>query len=201
MTSRLESLISPLLEELRAIRTLLEGKPAQADLFAPPKPAPKPKPVKVTMERALEMAPDFGELYQQHPRRESGVDAFKAYQQTESIQPAHAELMRIHKAHCRLWSTREPDKIPLLATWLRGQKWNDQAPGLLRPVPAPATPAVPVDLATLKRQLQGDVGGHLRRHGVTQPQLGEILSELDDLNEEPALREWAEGAKRRWTST
>lgn len=69
---------------------------------------------------------DFEKFWAAFPRKEAKKDAMKAWLQMDSGQrfAAVASL----PVHVRFWnlSGRERQYLPLPATWLRGERWNDE---------------------------------------------------------------------------
>jgi len=68
----------------------------------------------------------FEEFWAAYPRREAKRDAQKAWQQMNEDQRFAAK--HAIGVHARYWdmSGRERRYIPLPATWLRGQRWEDE---------------------------------------------------------------------------
>ncbi len=85
--------------------------------------------------------PDFIAWYQKFPRREARADAWKAWRQTEGVRPALDVLITaVARQTLELdWCRERRRFIPLPATWLRGQRWDDDFD-----VPEAVLPAKPL---------------------------------------------------------
>lgn len=180
------------------------AKLAQAGLdvlgAAKPKP-PRTKPVpaaKLSLSEALAQVPEFKEFWTAYPKRQGGVDAFKAWQQTGSSRPPLPSLLSVLRRQVAgLWAGSEARFVPLAGTWLRGERWNDEVGGgAVVPMPAAARASPGVDLPALKRAVQAEVGGALAGRKLPQ-ELALILDEIDNFTDEKELREWAKDAVRR----
>lgn len=69
---------------------------------------------------------DFEQFWQHYPRRDAKKDALKAWLQMDSGE-RFAAVASI-PIHVRYWQSagRTRETIPLPATWLRGERWNDE---------------------------------------------------------------------------
>lgn len=159
----------------------------------------KPVPAaKLSLSEALAQVPEFAEFWTAYPKRQGGVDAFKAWQQTASSRPPLPSLLSaLRRQVAGLWAGSEARFVPLAGTWLRGERWNDEVGGgAVVPMPAAARASPGVDLPALKRAVQAEVGGALGGR-VSREELAEILDEMETINDEPSLRRWADEAVRR----
>lgn len=159
----------------------------------------KPVPAaKLSLSEALAQVPEFAEFWTAYPKRQGGVDAFKAWQQTASSRPPLSSLLSaLRRQVAGLWAGSEARFVPLAGTWLRGERWNDEVGGgAVVPMPAAARASPGVDLPALKRAVQAEVGGALGGR-VSREELAEILDEMETINDEPSLRRWADEAVRR----
>lgn len=168
--------------------------------------AAKPKPprtkavptAKLSLSEALAQVPEFAAFWTAYPKRQGGVDALKAWQQTSSSRPPLPSLLSaLRRQVAGLWAGSEARFVPLAGTWLRGERWNDEVGGgAVVPMPAAARASPSVDLAALKRAVQAEVGGALGGR-VSREELALILDEMETINDEPSLRRWADEAVRR----
>ena len=85
--------------------------------------------------------PEFETLWAQHPNGKAKKDARKAWGQTAKVRPPLSEILSSHARQCleASWKKDGGAFVPLLATWLRGERWNDGAkrtvvPPVMRPV-------------------------------------------------------------------
>lgn len=71
---------------------------------------------------------DFDQFWAVWPKRVAKADARKAWKQTEDVRPPIDELIKIVKAHCMTdkWMKDDGEFIPHPATWLRGERWEDE---------------------------------------------------------------------------
>lgn len=79
---------------------------------------------------------DFEALWAQHPNGKAKKDARKAWGQTEKVRPPLAEILSAHARQCSEpgWKKDGGAFVPLLATWLRGERWNDGTKRTVVPV-------------------------------------------------------------------
>ena len=93
-----------------------------------PVPVPVPDPRSCTLSpKDKECAPldDFDQFWQAYPKKAAKKDAKKAWGQTASVRPpidTLLEALRIH-SEGRQWQS---GVYPHAATWLRGERWNDE---------------------------------------------------------------------------
>lgn len=159
----------------------------------------KPVPAaKLSLSEALAQVPEFAEFWTAYPKRQGGVDAFKAWQQTASSRPPLPSLLSaLQRQVAGLWAGSEARFVPLAGTWLRGERWNDEVGGgAVVPMPAAARASPGVDLPALKRAVQAEVGGALGGR-MSREALAVLLDEMETINDEPSLRRWADEAVRR----
>ena len=68
----------------------------------------------------------FDDFYALYPRHSARLDAFKAWGQIGSDNQRKA--LEALPAHVRAWQAKGTEKhfIPLPASWLRGERWDDE---------------------------------------------------------------------------
>jgi hypothetical protein len=117
-------------------------------------------------EEKEKKARDFEAFWAAYPRKEAKKDAETAWQQVTV--PVEVLVAAIEaKRRSEDWTKAKGQFIPLPATWLRGKRWEDQAPTVGVTVPAPANAdaalqkikadaakAAPPSLETLERMAQ-----------------------------------------------
>jgi hypothetical protein len=98
---------------------LTDAKPMLTDA---PEPEPEPEPDKKHLAIASPLFDDFWQLW---PRREGKANAVKAWQKAVR-KISEAEL--VEKARAYVTSPTVPAKqfVPHAATWLNGERWNDE---------------------------------------------------------------------------
>ena len=71
---------------------------------------------------------DFQEFWNVWPKRCAKADARKAWEQTKDIRPELTNLLNAVKAACKTeaWMKDGGKYIPHPATWLRGERWDDE---------------------------------------------------------------------------
>ena len=71
---------------------------------------------------------DFHEFWNVWPKRCAKADARKAWAQTKDIRPELTNLLNAVKAACKTesWMKDGGKYIPHPATWLRGERWDDE---------------------------------------------------------------------------
>ena len=71
---------------------------------------------------------DFQEFWNVWPKRCAKADARKAWAQTKDIRPELTNLLNAVKAACKTeaWMKDGGKYIPHPATWLRGERWDDE---------------------------------------------------------------------------
>ena len=71
---------------------------------------------------------EFEEFWKHYPRKVAKADARKAWQQTKNVRPELTMLISAIKAHCKTeqWMRNSGAFIPYPATWLRGERWEDE---------------------------------------------------------------------------
>lgn len=71
---------------------------------------------------------DFEEFWKVWPKRCAKADARKAWAQTKDIRPELTNLLNAVKAACKTeaWMKDGGKYIPHPATWLRGERWEDE---------------------------------------------------------------------------
>lgn len=70
----------------------------------------------------------FDEFWKAYPRKVAKAEARKAWQQTEKIRPPIEQLIAAIKAQSgtEQWMRGNGQFIPYAATWLRGERWEDE---------------------------------------------------------------------------
>lgn len=71
---------------------------------------------------------EFDTFWKAYPKKVAKGDARKAWSQTESIRPELTELLAAIEAQTKSdqWRRNEGQFIPYPATWLRGERWDDE---------------------------------------------------------------------------
>jgi hypothetical protein len=132
--------------------------------IALPEPEPDPNPTR-TPNRSCASADaerEFDAWYATYPRKRGKGQAAKAYRAARKKATAETLLAAIEQQAASLIS-RGPDYCPYPATWLNGERWNDQPDAQ---IPQPRT-RVQEHLA-LVQQLAAEENGH-----PTIPQIGQ----------------------------
>jgi len=69
----------------------------------------------------------FEKFYQAYPRKQSKKDAEKAFMKLKpDLELLEKILGSLEKQKCVEWQNKEMKHIPLPATWLNGERWNDE---------------------------------------------------------------------------
>lgn len=75
---------------------------------------------------------DFSDFWALYPRRVAKKDALIAW--TKIPQSSHVEILTSLFEWRRIWQDRgEMDFVPYPATWLRGERWEDEYPSHHQP--------------------------------------------------------------------
>jgi len=71
---------------------------------------------------------EFETFWNAYPRKVAKAEAKKAWKQTEAIRPEMDTLLHAIKAACKTeqWMKSGGAFIPYPATWLRGERWEDE---------------------------------------------------------------------------
>jgi 2'-5' RNA ligase len=71
---------------------------------------------------------DFNTFWALYPKKVAKADARKAWLQTKDIRPELTNLLNAVKAACKTeaWMKDGGKYIPHPATWLRGERWDDE---------------------------------------------------------------------------
>ena len=71
---------------------------------------------------------DFDTFWKAYPKRVAKGDARKAWTQTQNIRPALPDLLAAIEAQAKSdqWRKNDGQFIPYPATWLRGERWEDE---------------------------------------------------------------------------
>ena len=70
----------------------------------------------------------FDEFWKAYPRKVAKADAKKAWGQTTTLRPPLQDLLKAIKAACKSeqWTKGNGQFIPYPASWLRGERWDDE---------------------------------------------------------------------------
>lgn len=71
---------------------------------------------------------DFEKFWAIWPKKVAKADARKAWKQVEAYRPPVDKLIEIVKLHCTTeqWMRDAGQYIPYPASWLRGERWEDE---------------------------------------------------------------------------
>lgn len=71
---------------------------------------------------------EFDQFWAAYPKKVAKADARKAWAQTKDIRPSLPELLSKIQANCKTesWMKSAGTFIPYPATWLRGERWEDE---------------------------------------------------------------------------
>ena len=71
---------------------------------------------------------DFDTFWKSYPRKVAKGDARKAWTQTEKIRPSLSNILEAieNQKNTQQWMENEGMFIPYPATWLRGERWDDE---------------------------------------------------------------------------
>ena len=71
---------------------------------------------------------DFDEFWKMYPRKVAKADARKAWAQTKDFRPDIATLLQAIKGQSKTeqWMRGAGQFIPYPASWLRGERWDDE---------------------------------------------------------------------------
>ena len=71
---------------------------------------------------------DFETFWKSYPRKVAKAEARKAWEQTKRIRPDTETLIKAVLNHCKTeqWMKSGGAFIPYPATWLRGERWEDE---------------------------------------------------------------------------
>ena len=74
------------------------------------------------------MDKDFDQFWATYPKKVAKADARKAWLQTKDVRPELTNLLSAIQAHCKTeqWMRNAGAFIPYPATWLRGERWDDE---------------------------------------------------------------------------
>ena len=74
----------------------------------------------------LESAPEFADFWILYPRRVARKDATKAWGKLTPAQRVAAVTALVEWR--RVWATKDLDYLPYPATWINGERWEDELP-------------------------------------------------------------------------
>ena len=71
---------------------------------------------------------DFDKFWAAYPKKVAKADARKAWQQTKSCRPDLQHILSAISAACKTeqWMRGGGQFIPYPATWIRGERWEDE---------------------------------------------------------------------------
>ena len=72
-----------------------------------------------------QLTDSFEEFWKAYPRKQARKDAMCAFAQTASVRPPQDVLLQALDTAKRSEQWTNPRYIPLAATWLRGERWQD----------------------------------------------------------------------------
>lgn len=84
-------------------------------------------------------APDFADFWCLYPRRVAKKDALKAWSRMKPEQQLAAIVACA--AWRKVWAGKDLDYLPYPASWLRGERWEDELPPEYRQSTAAHAPA------------------------------------------------------------
>jgi hypothetical protein len=84
-------------------------------------------PASATAERRADVPDGFAEWWNLYPRKKDKGHAVKAYRAALRKVSASDLIAGLRRDLPDL-NRREPDKVPYAATWLNGERWEDEAP-------------------------------------------------------------------------
>lgn len=79
----------------------------------------------------------FAEAWHLWPRKEAKKDAEKAWGQKVTSEAIESKVFAAMQWQVPMLEEREPKYRPLLASWLRGERWEDERPAPPKPAPMP----------------------------------------------------------------
>lgn len=122
--------------------------------------------VSIQQDARAEISPDpFADFWLLYPRRVAKLAARKAW---AKISPdLYAEILTTLVAWRQVWRDKDPEFLPYPATWLNGERWEDELPPAYRrwetpqigprtaDQPAPARTPIPEHVRALLARLRG----------------------------------------------
>lgn len=114
------------------------------------------------------VAPDisFDDFWLLYPRRVAKKDARKMWGRVPA--ELHVEVLTALVAWRQVWSDKDPEYLPHPATWLNGERWEDELPAgyrssppvakngaVARDQPPPVRTAIPEHVRALLAKLRG----------------------------------------------
>ena len=74
------------------------------------------------------MTDDFDLFWSKYPKKVAKADARKAWKQTASLRPDITQVLKAIDLACKTeqWMRGGGQFIPHAATWLRGERWDDE---------------------------------------------------------------------------
>jgi hypothetical protein len=71
---------------------------------------------------------EFDQFWQKYPKKVAKADARKAWEQTKNIRPSVQAILKAIELACKTeqWMRGNGQFIPYPATWIRGERWEDE---------------------------------------------------------------------------
>jgi hypothetical protein len=71
---------------------------------------------------------EFDQFWQKYPKKVAKADARKAWEQTKNVRPNLAAILKAIELACKTeqWMRGNGQFIPYPATWIRGERWEDE---------------------------------------------------------------------------
>lgn len=76
----------------------------------------------------MDQMQEFEQFWKAYPKKIAKADARKAWFQVEKFRPPVADILKAIAAQCQTeqWMKDNGTYIPYGATWLRGERWDDE---------------------------------------------------------------------------
>jgi len=88
------------------------------------------------LQLSQKLAQGFNAVWTRWPRKEARKDANKAWDKLDPSPELEAEIHTALDWQIPMLLERDPKYRPLLATWLRGERWTDEPPPEKTPTPS-----------------------------------------------------------------
>lgn len=113
------------------------------------------------LQLTQKLAHGFQSAWTIWPRKEAKKDAEKAWKQKVTTPETEGKVFQAFEWQIPMLLEREPQYRPLLASWLRGERWEDEQPA---PAKAPLTDEQKRTLARIQSNLpqRGPVNPEIR---------------------------------------
>lgn len=99
--------------------------------------------VQLTQQPEQEIQPDFDTFWLLYPRHEAKKDARRAWDRMSAADQLAAVVAVADWRHIWHAQGRDSRTTPMPATWLNGERWEDEIPHGILPRRQQATPAQP----------------------------------------------------------